>query len=399
MVLDALGNIVAVNPAFSRITGFPAEELVGRSCSMLKCSACPEPGEGRGCVLSGRSLGETVSCDITHKSGRTLHLWKRASLLSATDGSVLGAVETLIEAAQVGSSPSPAPISIGLDEAGRRLVGKSPAMAALLDALPGLAKSEAPILIQGESGSGKELVARLLHLQGPRSGWPIIKLNCATMQAGDFERAPWAGEVGAGHDLILDEISDLPAASQNHLAGLLGHNPPQGLRLLALTNRDLGGLAELEQFNRDLWQSLRPVTINVPPLRERREDLPFLIDRLLNDFCLRQARPQARLSQAALKLMSAHSWPGNVRELINALDYALMLSPRGLIEPAHLPPGIAGAPPGRPDPAAHCGQRQRLVLALRRAGGNQSEAARLLGISRVTVWKRMQRYDIDPKSL
>jgi two-component system response regulator HydG len=398
MVLDALGNIVAVNPAFSRTTGFSAQEIVGRSCAVLECSTCPQPGS-TGCVLSGVGSGETASCDMTHKSGAALHLWKRASLLTAADGSVLGAVETLIEAAQIATGFTPISLSASLNDAEHRLVGQSPAMAALVDALPGLSQSDSPILIQGESGSGKELVARLLHQQGPRSGRPIIKLNCATLQPIDFDRAPWSGQSGTGNDLILDELSDLPSASQDRLAGLLSQNQPQGLRLLALTNRGLEALVEREQFNRDLWRRLRPVTINVPPLRERREDLPLLIDRLLSDLCLRQGRPQAKLSREALELMLAHTWPGNARELINALDYALMLRPQGYIEPAHLPPGIAGAPPGQNDPAGQCGDRQRLVLALRRAGGNQSEAARLLGVSRVTVWKRMQRYGIDPKSL
>lgn len=398
MVLDAQGNVVAVNPAFSRTTGFGSQEIVGRSCAILECSTCPKPGSA-GCVLSGGGSGETISCDMTHKSGRTLHLWKRASLLTAADGSILGAVETLIETAQVATGFTPIPLSIRLNDAEHRLVGRSPAMAALVDALPGLAQSDSPILIQGESGSGKELVARLLHQQGPRAAKPIIKLGCATLQPHDFEREPWIGEARPGNDLILDELSDLPEESQDRLAKLLAQDWPKWLRLLALTNRDLGALAEQDLFNRDLWQCLRSVTINVPPLRERREDLPLLIDRLLNDLCLRQGRPQTRLSRQAMEFMLAHAWPGNVRELINALDYALMLRPKAFIEPAHLPPGIAGAPPGKSDPVPECGDRQRLVLALRRAGGNQSEAARLLGVSRVTVWKRMQRYGIDPKSL
>jgi two-component system, NtrC family, response regulator HydG len=398
MVLDAQANIVAVNPAFSRTTGFSAQEIVGRSCAVLECSTCPQPGSA-GCVLSGGGSGETVSCDMTHKSGRTLHLWKRASLLTAADGSILGAVETLIEAAQVTTGLTLIPLSTSLNDAEHRLVGKSPAMTALVDALPGLSQSDSPILIQGESGSGKELAARLLHQQGPRSAQPIVKLGCAILQPHDFKREPWVGEARPGNDLILDELSDLPAVSQKRLAALLAQDWPKGLRLLALTNRDLGGLAEQKLFDRDLWQRLRPVTINVPPLRERREDLPLLIDRLLSDLCLRQGRPQTKLSRQAMELMLAHTWPGNVRELINALDYALMLRPQGYIEPAHLPPGIIGAPPGQNDPSMQCGERQRLVLALRRAGGNQSEAARLLGVSRVTVWKRMQRYGINPKNL
>ncbi len=399
MVLDAQGHITAVNPAFSRLTGFSAQDLVGRSCAVLSCSTCPQPVGGPNCVLAGRATGETLTCEMNHKSGRTLHLWKRASLLTAADGSTLSAVETFTEATPIDFAQIPHPISTNLNDAEHRLVGVSPAMAALVDALSVLSQSDAPILIQGESGAGKELVARLLHQHGPRARWPLIKSNCATLLPHDFARGPWLGDPPTNADLILDELSDLPSASQERLAGLLNRNWPQGLRLLALTNRDLGELAEQGRFNRGLWHCLRPVTINVPPLRERREDLPLLIERLLADMCPRQGRPQMRLSPEALQLMLGHQWPGNVRELINALDYALMLRSSGFIEAAHLPPGITGASLNAHDPAVQCGERQRLVLALRKAGGNQSEAARLLGVSRVTVWKRMQRYGIDPKSL
>jgi two-component system response regulator HydG len=398
MVLDAHGNFVAVNPAFSRIVGYAAEDLIGRSCSLLNCSACPEPAQGRDCVLSGHASGETVSCELTHQSGRTLRIWKRASLLTAADGSILGAVETLIEASQINLEHPPQPLMADLNHAEHRLVCLSPCMAALVDALAGLSQGDAPILIQGESGSGKELVARLLHQRGPRARRSIIKFNCASLLAGDFDSEPWRGGPGPGADLILDELSDLPPDSQERLAGLLGGNWPPGLRLLALTNRNLAELTEQGLFNRGLWQRLRPITINVPPLRERREDLPLLIERLLADMCQRQGRPQTKLSQDALKLMLSHDWPGNVRELINALDYAMMLRPSGLIEVAHLPQGMSGAPLNIYDAATQCGERQSLILALRKAGGNQSEAARLLGVSRVTVWKRMQRYGIDPKS-
>lgn len=397
MVLDAQANIVTVNPAFSRITGFSAQELVGRSCSLLGCSTCPEP-VGPGCVLSGGGSGETVSCNMTHKSGRILHLWKRASLLAAADGSVLGAVETLVDNDELKQAKTPSSILYQLTDGKRLLVGLSPAMAALVGALDGLAKSSTPILIQGESGSGKELVARLLHQLGPRGKQAKIKLNCAALLPENFEQEPWSSQNPPETDLILDEISDLPMASQKKLAGLLEHKRAARLRVIALSNRDLGELTNRGKFARELWQRICTVTLTVPPLRKRREDLPLLIERLLADLCLRQGRPAARLDTKALRLMLNHSWPGNVRELINALEYSLMLAPQGLIQAAHLPPSLTGDLFSVNHASEACDDRQRLILALRRSNGNQSEAARLLGISRVTVWKRMQRFGLDPKS-
>jgi len=399
MVLDADGTIVAVNPAFRRITGFSERELLGRPCSVLACSACPAPGKGGGCVLAGGAAGETVSCSMSHKSGRTLRLFKRASLLTAADGSILGAVETLLVASDLEASPlAKAALPRAYDER-MRLVGRSPAMAALLDSLEGLAKGAAPILIQGESGVGKELVARLLHRLGPRSGEPLIKLSSASLQPQDLAGGPWERSDGPEADIILDEISDLPTASQKQLAEYLGQRQPPKLKVLALSNQDLGRLAEQGRFDQDLWRRLRPVTLNVPPLRERREDLPPLLERLLADLCQRRDRSVARLSREALRLIQAHAWPGNVRELINALEYALMLAPQGEIQAAHLPPALSGAAYPLAKQAAQGSDHQRLLRALRQAGGNQSQAARILGVSRVTVWKRMQKYGIDVNKL
>ncbi|KMY67158.1 hypothetical protein AAU61_12395 [Desulfocarbo indianensis] len=394
MVLDAEGVIVAVNPAFRRITGFSEREPLGRPCSVLACSACPAPGQGGGCVLAGGAAGETISCRMSHKSGRTLRLLKRASLLTAADGSILGAVETLLEASDLEATPPPR----AYDER-MRLVGRSPAMAALLDSLEGLAKGAAPILIQGESGAGKELVASLLHRLGPRSGEKLIKLSCASLQPQDLAGGPWQRAHGPEADIILDEISDLPPASQKRLAEYLGQRQPPELKVLALSNQDLGLLVGRGRFDQDLWRRLRPVTLNVPPLRERREDLPPLLERLLADLCQRRGRPAARLGREALRLIQAHAWPGNVRELINALEYALMLAPQGEIQAAHLPPALNGAAYPLAKQAAEGDDRQRLLQALRTAGGNQSEAARILGVSRVTVWKRMQKYGIDVSQL
>jgi two-component system, NtrC family, response regulator HydG len=399
MVLDAQAHVVAINPAFTRITGFSSDEIVGNSCSVLGCNACPKPGLGRGCVLSGGAQGETVSCNMVHKSGRTLYLWKRASLLAAADGSVLGAVETLIDDNELKPAESPCHVLYQLNDGRRLLVGLSPAMATLMDALDGLAIADTPILIQGESGSGKELVARLLHQLGPRSKRPMIKLNCATLQPEEFDLEPWHADSQPKTDVILDEISDLPLASQKRLALSLEKKRDAGLRVIALSNRDLGELANHGKFSGELWPKICTVMLTVPPLRKRPEDLPLLIERLLSDLCLRQGRPTARVDRDALNLLQNYSWPGNVRELINALEYALMQAPKGLIQATHLPPSLSGTLFVADDASHTCDERQRLILALRKAGGNRSEAARLLGVSRVTVWKRMQRYGIDPKAL
>jgi two-component system response regulator HydG len=356
-------------------------------------------GLGVGVRSIRRAQGETVSCNMVHKTGRTLHLWKRASLLSAADGSVLGAVETLIDDNGLKPAEAPGHMLYQLNDGRRLLVGLSPAMAALIDALDGLAMADTPILIQGESGSGKELVARLLHQLGPRNKQSMIKLNCATLQPEEFDLKPWSADSQPETNVILDEISDLPLISQKKLALFLEKKRDSGLRVIALSNRDLGELANHGKFFSELWQKICTVMLTVPPLRKRSEDLPVLVERLLSDQCLRQGRPTARVDRDALTLLQSHSWPGNVRELINALEYALMQAPKGLIQAVHLPPSLSGNLLGADDVSHTCNERQRLVLALRKAGGNQSEAARLLGVSRVTVWKKMQRYGIDPKAL
>lgn len=234
------------------------------------------------------------------------------------------------------------PRETALPAADWRLVGRSPAMAGLLAELERLADWQGPVLITGESGAGKEVVARRLHRLGPRRREPLVKLGCSHLLAEEVASGRAWGRAAAG-EVLLDEIGDLPAGSQAALdraleSGCLAAGRP---RLAALTHRDLERLAGDGRFHAGLASRLAAAVLRVPPLRQRREDLPLLVERLLDDLCRRKGLPEARLDGAALELVYAHPWPGNVRELLNALAYALMLGPPGgLIRPEHLPPHL-----------------------------------------------------------
>jgi DNA-binding NtrC family response regulator len=222
-----------------------------------------------------------------------------------------------------------------------RLVSRSPAMAELLAGMERLADWHGPVLITGESGAGKEVAARRLHRLGPGRKGPLLKLGCSHLLAEEVtEGEAWAG---AG-EVLLDEIGDLPAGSQACLDRALESGrlaSPGRPRLVALTHRDLESLAGDGRFHAGLASRLAAAVLRVPPLRQRREDLPVLVERLLGDLSRRKGLPEARLSRAALRAIHAHPWPGNVRELLNALSFALMLRPAGgVIGPEHLPPHL-----------------------------------------------------------
>ena len=308
------------------------------------------------------------------------------------------------------------------------LLGNAPPMRALRDRIARFAPSDAPVLILGESGSGKELVAEALHRGSPRARHPFAALNCAAFPEGLLEAELFGHERGAftgavrkrvgqlqaahGGTLFLDEVGEMsPAAQAKLLRALEGRAfQPLGtnetvtadVRVLAATHRDLRALVAKGTFREDLYYRLKFLEVLVPPLRERREDLPLLCEHFLRPFA-RGERPPS-LSPRAHAALRGHPFPGNVRELEHALRYAALLCVGDEIDLEHLPPDIAGGevpptpPPGGPHRrlAEAMGEFEREYLrrTLERTAGRRAEAARLLGISRKSLWERLRRYGL-----
>ena len=304
------------------------------------------------------------------------------------------------------------------------IVGVAPVMREVYDRTARAARTEATVLVLGESGSGKELIARAVHCNSPRRDGPFVKVDCAALPAGLIENELFGhergaftgadraaeGKVEAAHKgtLFLDEVGELPSSVQGKLLRLIQERTflrvggarvqTVDLRFVCATHRDLEADVAAGRFRQDLYYRLRVVPIRVPPLRERGPvDLDRLIDHLLFELVRRHGRESLRLGSAARAVLQAHPWPGNVRELENCLEAAVVLAPGPEIGPAHLTVGQAApnAAPRRLDvfetPTAPLVVVERAYIehVLRQCGGNRSEAARKLGIGRNTLLRKL----------
>ncbi|MFO0610634.1 MAG: sigma-54 dependent transcriptional regulator [Polyangiales bacterium] len=307
---------------------------------------------------------------------------------------------------------------------GRPLVGESAAFRRLLDDARRVARREVPVLLRGETGTGKELVASLLHAEGPRRDGPCVRFNCAAIPADLAEaelfghaKGAFTGAVAArrgyfaqadGGTLVLDEVGELPLATQAKLLRALqeGEIQPVGaarvervdVRVVAATHRDLRAAVTAGAFREDLYYRLAVVELTVPPLRERRDDVPRLVDHFRRKYAARFDLPDARFTDALVAALAARPWPGNVRELENAVARILALSEGGAIGPEALArldgaTPAAGATGGlREEVAAY--ERGLIERALAACNGNQSEAARRLGVSRMTLLDKLKRHGL-----
>jgi Nif-specific regulatory protein len=310
-----------------------------------------------------------------------------------------------------------------------RFVGGSAAVRQLLAVAQKAAAADARVLVTGESGTGKELVARLLHEQGPRAAGPWVALNCAAIAPTLLESELFGHEKGAftgaarqhrgcfeladGGTLFLDEIGEIDPATQVRLLRVLqegaffrvgGEKPLQvDVRVVAATNRDLEARVAAGQFREDLFYRLNVVHLRIPPLRERPEDVPELLEHFVGSQARELGRPVPALDAAARELLERYRWPGNVRELQNVVERLLVLLDGDTVRVADLPPEItlSGAEAPRPGRAQTLREvlaeteRELVVRALRETRGRKARACRLLGISRPTLDKKIRDYDIE----
>ncbi len=432
LVVDDRGVIVAVNPAAEVLTGYKAAELLGKSCRELDCTGCRIIGKGRAekwCGLFQKGKISTKKCTITNKSNRTVNIIKNASVLKNEDGRVIGAVESLRDMSELVRQQEEIlslKKSLHLEEGYKGLVGSSPLMRTLFELIENVSRTEAPVLITGESGTGKELVARAIHEASSRCHEPFVKVNCAALNENLLESELFGHTKGAytGADrtrigrfelahkgtMFLDEIGDIPPKTQVKLLRVLedrqfervGDNRPikVDVRIVSATNRDLEEMILEGTFREDLYFRINVFPIVCPPLRHRPEDIPVIVQRFIEENRQKTGKEILGMTPEAMNRMSTYNWPGNVRELRNAIEYAFVLCPGPQIAVRHLPPRIRDTARGSALPVLSTKDvhlKQQLLEALRETGGNQTRAAALLGVSRVTIWKRMRKFGIQPK--
>ncbi len=319
--------------------------------------------------------------------------------------------------------------SLGLRFDRSRIIGRSQAMANLLDTVSQVAPSEATALITGESGTGKELIAAAIHFNSARRDGPFVQLNCAAITETLLESELFGHEKGAftgaerrregrfhqadGGSLFLDEVSEMPLSMQVKLLRVLQEREftrvggdaavRVDVRLIAATNRRLPDLIAAGKFREDLYYRLNVVGLSVPPLRERREDIPLLVQHFLESFAQRNRKPIKGVTPQAMDRLIRYGWPGNVRELMNAVERAVVLARTDYLpaedfawvpaeEPSHAPLEPAAA--ASENLALDEIERATILRVLEAAGGNKSETARRLGITRRTLHKKLKAYGV-----
>ncbi len=305
------------------------------------------------------------------------------------------------------------------------VISKSPAMQQVFELARVAAPSGSTVLILGESGTGKEVLARAIHKESARKDGPFVAVSCAALTETLLESELFGHEKGAftgasarrkgkfeaaqGGTLFLDEIGDVSPKLQVDLLRVLeerriqrvGGNEPVDVdvRIVAATNKDLRKESAEGRFREDLFYRLNVIAIHLPPLRERKEDIPLLVERFLETLSVELQKPLSGVSSEALAALMSHGWPGNVRELRNTLERGAVVAKGRIIQLADLglpPPGAAaGAAGGRSEPPSLDEIEKRHVIeVLSFTGGNVTQAARILGIDRVTLYNRMRRYQL-----
>jgi len=431
MIVDTGGSIISVNKAFETITGYRSEELIGQKCAILGCSIYNSARESCGnhwCKLFKTGFLNMRRCTLTRKDGSQIHVLKNASPLQDRKGQIIGAVESITDVTEIIEKDRQIAAfrrELSSEDTFHGIIGSSVAMRQVFDLIENAAQSDAPVIILGESGTGKELVARAVHQLGERKRAPYIKVNCAALTetlleselfghvkgayTGAYKGRAGRFEMAQNGDIFLDEVGDVPLSTQVKLLRVLEEKViervgdsepiPVDVRIISATNRNLIELVERGSFRKDLYFRINVIPIQLAPLRERVEDIPLLAESFFRKMRLKSGKAIGGISNSAMEVLMKYSWPGNVRELKSSFEYAFVTCQEETIKPHHLPPDIlkdkrVSKSAKVPRMSKEEMKKNQLIDALARAKGNQSVAAEMLGVSRVTVWNRMKRYGL-----
>lgn len=426
--VDSQRIITSFNPAAERITGVAADQAIGRHCYEIFHSDICESG----CLLD-KTLQtgiETIDqpINIINRQGDKVPISISTAVLREGDGRVLGAVETFRDISAIEQLRKELKKNYSFED----IISKSPLINKLFSILPDVAESDSTVLIQGPSGSGKELFARAIHNLSARGNNNYVVVNCGTLPVqlveselfgyvkGAFTDAkrdrPGKLSLAEGGTVFFDEIGEMPFQTQVKLLRLLqqreyeplGSNTPvkADIRIVAATNRDLKELISHGKFREDLYFRLAVVRFDLPPLKDRREDIPYLVDHFIKRNNARRGKNIFSVSPEVMKILLQHDFPGNIRELENIIEYAFVLCHGNVILKEHLPIELHSTPEPIDHPRTDgatpltrvLSEQARLKSMLQKHKGHQTRTAEELGVNRTTLWRKLKQYHIDPRS-
>ncbi|PKN25788.1 MAG: Fis family transcriptional regulator [Deltaproteobacteria bacterium HGW-Deltaproteobacteria-22] len=418
--VDRDWRITSFNRAAELITGIPRREALGRRCAdVFRSSRCGDDCPLR-CTLADQKPIIGQSCYIVTSEGRQVPISISTAVLRDAAGRIIGGAETFRDLSEV------VMLRARLERRHRvgELATKSAVMRRVLEILPAIADSPSTVLITGETGTGKEMLARTIHESGSGAKEPFVAVNCGALpdtlleselfgyKKGAFTGAvrdkPGRFSLARRGTLFLDEIGEVSPSLQVKLLRVLQErvfeplgsvrSEPAEARIIAATNRDLSELVRTGRFREDLYYRIHVVSVQMPPLRERREDIPLLVQDFVAEFNHIQNRQVQGVSSEALSLLMAYGWPGNIRELKNAVERAFLLCRTGSIEIFHLPEEITAAIPAGGAMTMRDVNDLIEAQAIRRAldahGWKRSAAAHELGLHRSTLFRKMRELGI-----
>ncbi len=420
--VDSNWKITSFNRAAEEITGISREEAIGRECSeVFRSSMC----ESACALRESMSTGNQVRCRagyIVDSDGERIPISVSTAVLRDGNGNVLGGAETFRDLSEIENLQNQLH---GRYQVGD-LVSRSSAMQKIFKLISVVASSPSTLLIQGETGTGKELLASAIHSSGLRRDYPFIAVNCGALpdsllesELFGYSKGAFTGASGdregkflaaGGGTLFLDEIGDVSNAMQVKLLRVLqeksvtplGSNTavPVNARIVCATNRDLGSMVQSGEFRQDLFYRVNVIKLEIPPLRERQEDIPQLLDVFLEKHCYAQGVDVKGYDSQILPLLMGYSWPGNVRELENFVERAIVLSTGHEISIQDLPEEILPKRiKSRSDSTTMRGakadtERQMILAALKNNRFNRTAAALELGIHKTTLYRRIKTLGI-----
>ena len=424
--VDEQWRITCFNRAAEAITGFKRSEAIGRFCyEIFQTNICKEACALRYTIETGRPVVKLMVY-IKNAEGVQVPVSISTALFRNERGKLVGGVETFRDLRQIERLRK----EVGKTYTFEDIISKSDKMKGIFDILPTIAESDSTVLVTGESGVGKELLARAIHHLSGRSHHPLITVNCAGFPETLIEAELFGYEVGAftgalrakrgrfalaeKGTLFLDEIGDLPLPIQAKLLRVLQektYEPLGGTRTLkadvrfvAATNHDLTVMVKESRFREDLFYRINIMEIRLPPLRERLEDVPLITDHFIQQLATIKGKNVAGVSPEVLKLLMAHDYPGNVRELKNIIEHGFVLCPGSMIKVKHLPEWLHPSP----IPTASVGglkenEKQFIVSALKENNWNRLATARQLGIHKTTLFRKIHKLgiplpDVDGRS-